>query len=62
MQNQIFLFLSQQHDQKQSLLAEMVFPVYKQVHPLLDFRRLLEHCKGKMAIVLKYNLKFRLPN
>ena len=42
MRNQIFLFLSQQHDQKQSLLAEMVFPVYKQVHPLLDFRRLLE--------------------
>ena len=62
MRNQIFLFLSQQHDHKQSLLAEMVFPVYKQVHPLLDFRRLLEHCKGKMAIVLKYNLKFRLPN
>ena len=31
MRNQIFLFLSQQHDQKQSLLAEMVFPVYKQV-------------------------------
>ena len=62
MRNQIFLFLSQQHDQKQSLLAEMVFPVYKQVHPLLDFRRLLEHCNGKMAIVLKYNLKFRLPN
>ena len=44
-------------------LAEMLFLAYKPIHPSLDLRRLLEHCKGKMAIiVLKYNLKFRLQS